>query len=216
MGNRFVSRWKTPENDNSVVSKIKNFATPSENLKEKIALVTKRLDAQTSSLDNAVKRFEMRDAAIFQRVIKALGDRDEARANILATELAEIRKVEKMLTHASLAMQSVSMRLNTVSEVGDLVTVLNPAKNLLNSIRTEMCSVLPEASQELGNIGSLLSDIVTTTNQSNDTPVNTVMASADALQILEEAEVAAESKLQAQLPEVTNEKTIQRRTGLEL
>lgn len=216
LGNRFVSRWKTPENDNSVVSKIKNFATPSENLKEKIALVTKRLDAQTSSLDNAVKRFEMRDAAIFQRVIKALGDRDEARANILATELAEIRKVEKMLTHASLAMQSVSMRLNTVSEVGDLVTVLNPAKNLLNSIRTEMCSVLPEASQELGNIGSLLSDIVTTTNQSNDTPVNTVMASADALQILEEAEVAAESKLQAQLPEVTNEKTIQRRTGLEL
>ncbi len=215
LGNRFVSRWKTPDNDNSVVSKIKNFATPSENLKEKIALVTKRLDAQTSSLDNAVKRFEMRDAAIFQRVIKALGDRDEARANILATELAEIRKVEKMLTHASLAMQSVSMRLNTVSEVGDLVTVLNPAKNLLNSIRTEMCSVLPEASQELGNIGNLLSDIVTTTNQSNDTPVNTIMASADALQILEEAEVAAESKLQAQLPEVTNEKTIQRRTGLE-
>ena len=157
----------------------------------------------------------MRDAAIFQRVIKALGDRDEARANILATELAEIRKVEKILTHASLAMQSVSMRLNTVSEVGDLVTVLNPAKNLLNSIRTEMCSVLPEASQELGKIGNLLSDIVTTTNQSTDTPVNTVMASADALQILEEAEVAAESKLQAQLPEVTNEKTIQRRTGLE-
>lgn len=216
MGNRFVSRWKTPENNNSVVSKIKNFTTPSENLKEKILLVTKRLDAQTSSLDNAVKRFEMRDAAIFQRVIKALADRDEARANVLATELAEIRKVEKMLAHASLAMQSVSMRLNTVSEVGDLVTVLNPAKNLLNSIRTEMCSVLPEASQELGNIGNLLSDIVTTTNQSTDTPVNTVMASADALQILEEAEVAAESKLQAQLPEVTNEKTIQRRTGVEV
>ena len=216
MGNRFVARWKTPENDKSVVSKIKNFTNPSENLKEKITLVTQRLDAQTSSLDSAVKRFQMRDAAIFQRVIKALSDRDEARANILATELAEIRKVEKMLTHASLAMQSVSMRLNTVSEMGDLITVLNPAKNLLNSIRTEMCSVLPEASQELGNIGSLLSDIVTTTNQSNDTPVNTVMASADALQILEEAEVAAESKLQAQLPEVTNEKTIQRRTGLEL
>lgn len=215
MGNRFVSNWKTPENDNSIVSKIKNFATPSEKLKEKIALVTKRLDAQTSSLDNAVKRFEMRDAAIFQRVIKALGDRDEARANILATELAEIRKVEKILTNASLAMQSVSMRLTTVSEVGDLVTVLNPAKNLLNRIGTEMCSILPEASQELGNIGNLLSDIVTTTNQSTDVPVNTIMASADALQILEEAEIAAESKLQAQLPEVNNQKTIEKRTGLE-
>ena len=215
MGNRFVARWKTPENDKSVVSKIKNFTNPSENLKEKITLVTQRLDAQTNSLDNAVKRFQMRDAAIFQRVIKALSDRDEARANILATELAEIRKVEKMLTHASLAMQSVSMRLNTVSEMGDLITVLNPAKNLLNSIRTEMCSVLPEASQELGNIGNLLSDIVTTTNQSADAPVNTIMASADALQILEEAEVAAESKLKEQLPDISTEKPIQRRTGLE-
>jgi division protein CdvB (Snf7/Vps24/ESCRT-III family) len=216
LGNRFVARWKSPENDKSVVSKIKNFTNPSENLKEKIALVTQRLDKQASSLDSAVKRFEMRDADIFQRVIKALGDRDEARANILATELAEIRKVEKMLTHASLAMQSVSMRLNTVSEVGDLVTVLNPAKNLLNSIRTEMCSVLPEASQELGNIGNLLSDIVTTTNQSADTPVNTIMASADALQILEEAEVAAESRLREQLPDVSNEKQIPKRTGLEV
>ena len=215
MGNRFVARWKTPENDKSVVSKIKNFTNPSENLKEKITLVTQRLDAQTSSLDSAVKRFQVRDAAIFQRVIKALSDRDEARANILATELAEIRKVEKMLTHASLAMQSVSMRLNTVSEMGDLITVLNPAKNLLNSIRTEMCSVLPEASQELGNIGNLLSDIVTTTNQSADAPVNTIMASADALQILEEAEVAAESKLKEQLPDISAEKPIQRRTGIE-
>ena len=215
MGNRFVERWKTPEKNQSVVSKVKNFAKPSENLKEKIALVTQRIDAQTTSLDSAVKRFEIRDGEIFQRIVKALANRDEARANILATELSEIRKVEKMLTHASLAMQSVSMRLSTVSEMGDLVTVLNPAKNLLNNIRSEMCSVLPEASQELGNIGNLLSDIVCTTNQGTDMPVNTIMASADALQILEEAEVAAESKLKERLPDITTEKEIQRRTGLQ-
>src|SRR5665811_667755 len=112
-------------------------------------------------------------------------ERDTARANILATELGEIRKVEKMLSHASLALQSVSMRLNTVSEMGDVVSVLSPAKSMLNNIRSEMCSILPEASQELGNIGNLLSDIVTTTNQSNDIPENTIMASADAMAILE-------------------------------
>ena len=214
LGNRFVSRWKTPENNKSVVSKIKNFTNPSENLKEKITIVSQRLDAQTRSLDNAVKRFEMRDADIFQRIVKALAQRDEARANILATELSEIRKVEKMITHASLAMQSVSMRLNTVSELGDLVTMLNPAKNVLNSIRTEMGGILPEASQELGNIGDLLSEIVTTTNQSETSPVDTITASADALQILEEAEVAAESKLKARLPEISSEKAIHRKTSI--
>jgi division protein CdvB (Snf7/Vps24/ESCRT-III family) len=213
--NRFVDRWKEKEKEPSVVSKIKNIAKPQENLKEQISLVTQRLDVQTRTLDAAVKRFEIRDADIFQRVVKAMTDRDTARANILATELGEIRKVEKMLSHASLALQSVSMRLSTVSEMGDVVAVLSPAKSMLNSIRSEMCSILPEASQELGNIGNLLSDIVTTTNQGTDTPVNTIMASADALQILEEAEVAAESRLKEKLPEAATGIATNKRTSIE-
>ncbi len=120
-----------------------------------------------------------------------------------------------MLSHASLALQSVSMRLSTVSEMGDLVTILSPAKGMLNGIRSEMCSILPEASMELGNIGNLLSDICISTNQGDDTPVNTIMANADALQILEEAEVAAENKLRERIPEVATEVAINKRTSLE-
>jgi division protein CdvB (Snf7/Vps24/ESCRT-III family) len=212
----FTDRWKNKEPEQSLVSKIKNVAKPADNnIKEKITIVTQRLDVQTKMLDSAVLRFQNRDAEIFSRIVKAMSQRDTARANILATELSEIRKVEKMLSHASLALQSVSMRLSTVSELGDIVTVLSPAKNLLANIRTEMCSIMPEASQELGNIGNLLSDIVSTTNQSSDTPVNTIMASADALQILEEAEIAAESRLKERLPEITAESHIQKRTSLE-
>lgn len=215
MGRRFVDRWSSKPKDQSITSKIANVGKPSENLKDQIAQVTQRLDMQTKTLDAAVMRFQNRDAEIFRRIVNAMAQRDEARANILATELAEIRKVEKMLSHASLALQSVSMRLSTVSELGDLVTVLAPAKSLLSNIRTEMCGIMPEASQELGNIGNLLSDIVGSTSQSSDAPVNTIMASADALQILEEAEVAAESRLRARLPEVSAEKPLQRRTSLE-
>ena len=215
MGNRFVDRWKDKEKKPSVASKIKNIGKSSESLKEQISLVTQRLDVQTRTLDNAVKRFEVRDTEIFQRIVKALSERDEAHAKILATELWEIRKVEKMLTHASLAMQSVSMRLITVTEMGDLVAVLNPAKSLLNNIRSEMCSILPEASQELGNIGSLLSDIVTTTNQSTDLPMDVRAANDEALKILDEAEVAVESRLKERLPEVATEININKRTSIE-
>jgi division protein CdvB (Snf7/Vps24/ESCRT-III family) len=214
LGNRFIDRWKEKEETPSVVSKIKNIAKPQENLKEQIGVVTQRLDAQTRTLDAAVNRFEMRDKEIFQRVVKAMTERDSARANILATELGEIRKVEKMLSHASLALQSVSMRLSTVSEMGDLVTILSPAKGMLNGIRSEMCSILPEASMELGNIGNLLSDICMSTNQ-DDAPVNTIMANADALQILEEAEVAAENKLRERIPEVATGVAINKRASLE-
>ncbi len=214
MGNPF--KWKQEEKE-SVVSKLKNATKPQENLKEQIGLVTQKLDVQTRSLDAAVKRFEMRDAEIFQRVVKAMEARDQARANILATELGEVRKVEKMLTHASLALQSVSMRLNTVSEMGDLVAVLSPAKTLLNGVRSEMCSIMPEASQELGTIGNLLSDIcVNSSSQYMD--VNNVGAHAandEALKILEEAEVAAESRLKDRLPEIAPGIGVNKRPDLE-
>jgi division protein CdvB (Snf7/Vps24/ESCRT-III family) len=212
----FIDRWTADkEQELSVVSKIKNIGKAPENLKEQISMVTQRLDAQTRTLDAAVKRFEIRDADVFQRVVKAISMHDEARANILATELGEIRKVEKMLSHASLALQSVSMRLSTVSEMGDLVAVLSPAKSVLNGIRTEMCTVLPEAGQELGNIGCLLSDIVTTTNQSQDTNVDVGRASPEVAAILEEAELAAENTLREKIPEAAAENSANKRTSIE-
>jgi division protein CdvB (Snf7/Vps24/ESCRT-III family) len=108
------------------------------------------------------------------------------------------------------------MRLSTVSEMGDVVSVLSPAKSMLNNIRSEMCSILPDASQELGNIGNLLSDIVTTTHQGNDMPENTIMASADAMAILEEAEVAAEKRLGEKFPEVGSGAIMSKRTSIEV
>jgi division protein CdvB (Snf7/Vps24/ESCRT-III family) len=213
----FTDRWKPKEKEeSSIVEKIKNVGQPSDNLKEKITMATQRIDAQTRMLDAAVSRFQNRDREVFNRIVKAMANRDQARANILATELSEIRKVETMLSQASLGLQSVSMRLSTVSEMGDIVSVLSPAKGMLNSIRSEMCSIMPEASQELGNIGNLLTDICSQTSQSSDMQVNTTMASADALQILEEAEVAAENRLKDRLPEISVENHVQRRTSLEV
>jgi division protein CdvB (Snf7/Vps24/ESCRT-III family) len=213
MGKNFMNKWQQKENDSSIVSKIKNVAMPSEgNLKQKITEVTHRLDAQTKTLDAAVLRFQNRDAEIFNRIIKATTQRESARANILATELSEIRKVEKMLSHASLGLQSVSMRLSTVSEMGDIITVLNPARNVIGSIKTEMCTIFPEASQELGSIGNLLSDICSTTSQDMDMPVNTTSSSEEAMQILQEAEFAAENKLKKTLPEIELERFTQRKT----
>jgi division protein CdvB (Snf7/Vps24/ESCRT-III family) len=213
--NRFVDGWKKKDKQPTILSKVKSVVKPPGNLKQQISLVIQRIDVQTKTLDMAVQRFESRDVDIFNRVVKAISERDEARANILATELSEVRKIEKMLTYASLAMQSISMRLNTVSELGDLVTALTPAKNVLNSIGSEMCGVFPEASQELGNIGNLLSEIVVSTNQPTDISTNTGRLDLEAEKILREAELAAEKKLKHELPEAATEKSVEKPTSLE-
>ena len=213
MGNPFKLKHDEKEN---VLTKILNVTKPQESIKEQIVSVTQRLDAQARALETAVKRFEMRDAEMFRKVVRAMENREQARANIYATELGEIRKVEKMLSHASLALQSVSMRLSTVSEMGDLVTVLSPAKTVLNGIGSEMFSIMPEASQELENIGGILSEICSTTNSQHiDNSIGVQAANEEALKILEEAEIAAESKLKDKLPEVSSMYNANRRRTLE-
>jgi division protein CdvB (Snf7/Vps24/ESCRT-III family) len=199
----FVDRWKEKPQQSSFLSKIKDVGKPSMGLKKQISMVLQRIEVQKNKLNNALSRFEQRDGTLFKRTVKALSERDNMRANVLAGELAEIRKVEKMLMHASLALESVSLRLNTVSELGDIVTVIAPAAGVLNNIRNGMAGVFPEAGRELENIGTLLTDIVSTTHQDNGMPVNIGTANIEAEKILSEAETAAEQKLRKQLPEIS-------------
>lgn len=200
----FANRWNKKPKQSSFLSKIKDVNKPSQGLRKQIHTVLQRIEVQKQKLNNAQNRFEHRDATLFKRTVKALSERDTMRANVLAGELAEIRKVEKMLMHASLALESVSLRLNTVSELGDVVTVLAPAAGVLNNIRASMSSIFPEAGQELESIGTLMTDIVSTTHQDTGMPVNIGKASLEAEKILEEAETTAERKLKAQLPEISN------------
>lgn len=217
MGNRFISHWKSKEQkESALTSKIKSIGKPVENVKDQINMVIQRIDNQNRSLDAAIQRFQNRDVAIFQSVVKAIANRDQARANIYANELGEIRKVEKMLIQESLALESVSMRLRTVSEVGDLVAILGPASSVLNTVRTGMSGILPQASQELESIGRLLGDICTQTSQSSEPPVNLGTVNEDALAILEEAEVAAEKRIRDQFPEVGTEVVMNKRASVEI
>jgi division protein CdvB (Snf7/Vps24/ESCRT-III family) len=201
--NRFIDRWKEKKQQPTFLSKIKDTGEPSQGLKQQISIVLQRIEIQKQKLNNAQSRFEKRDTTLFKRTIEALSERDTMRANVLAGELAEIRKVEKMLMHASLALESVSLRLNTVSELGDAVTVLAPAAGVLNNIRGGMSGIFPEAGHELENIGTLLTDIVTTTHNDTGVPVNIGTASLEAEKILQEAETAAERKLKEQFPEIS-------------
>jgi division protein CdvB (Snf7/Vps24/ESCRT-III family) len=211
----FVDKWTKKKQQPSFLSKIKDAGKPSVGLKKQIRTVLQRIEVQNQKLNNALSRFEKRDEALFKRTIKALAERDTMRANVLASELAEIRKVEKMLMHASLALESVSLRLNTVSELGDVVTVLAPAAGVLNNIQTGMSGIFPEAGHELENIGTLLTDIVSTTHNDTGAPVNIGTASLEAEKILQEAETAAESKLKAQLPEISTAASQQEKTSVE-
>jgi len=125
-----------------------------------------------------------------------------ARANVFANELAEIRKMERMIIHARLALEQISLRLSTVSELGDVVSTLAPAVGVLRSVKNGMSAVFPEADRELGTIGNLLSGIVMDASHSTGLNIDFQEAGGDAQKIMNEAATVAEQKVKEKFPQL--------------
>jgi len=165
-------------------------------------MAVRRLDLQIQKLDQAGERFSKRDQSIFARIVDAYTKHDMARANVFASELAEIRKMEKMIMHARLALEQIGLRLRTVSELGDVVSTLGPAVSVLSAVKTGMANMFPEAERELGQIGDILSGIIMEAGQNTGFSMNFETSNEDAQKILTEAATVAEQKIKEKFPEL--------------
>ena len=182
--------------------RVKEAIRPPGPLKPRLDLAVRGIEIQIQRLDKASDRFSERDKSIFARIVNAYSKHDMPRANVFANELAEIRKMEKMIMHARLALEQIVLRLRTVSELGDVVTTLAPAISVLRSVRNGMSTVFPEAERELGQIGNLLSGIVFDAGQSSGLSIDFESANEDAQKIMNEAATVAEQKIKDKFPEL--------------
>jgi division protein CdvB (Snf7/Vps24/ESCRT-III family) len=202
MSERFAKKWESRRDETSFVDTIRATVTPPPPLKPRMDHAIRRLDLQIHRLDQAADRFSQKDQALFGKIVAAYGKHDTARANIYANELAEVRKMEKTVMNARLALDQVLLRLQTVTEFGDIITTLGPAIGVLRSVRAGLVGVLPEAENELGDIGNMLSGLMFDVGQSSGLSLNFNSVNEDAAKILAEAATVAEQKINANLPDL--------------
>jgi len=203
LSEKFAKKWgESKEYSPSLGTKVKETVKPQGPLKPRLDFAVRRLEVQVQRLDQAGNRFSERDKYLFSRIIEAYSKHDKLHANVFANELAEIRKMEKMIMHGRLALEQIVLRLKTVSDLGDVVSTLGPAVSVLQGVRSGMSGILPEAENELGQIGTMLSGIIVDSGQSSDLPINLGAANEDAQKILAEAATVAEEKIKDTLPEL--------------
>ncbi len=202
MSEKFARRWGEGKDKTPVTTKIKEaFRTPSP-LKPRLDYAIKRIDMQIQRLDKASGHFSERDKFIFARIVDSYSKHDMQRANVFANELAEIRRMEKMIIHARLALEQIVLRLSTVSELGDVVTTMAPAVGVLRSVKNGMAAVFPEADREFGTIGNLLNGIVMDASHSTGLNIDFQEASEDAQKVMNEAATVAEQKVKEKFPQL--------------
>ena len=202
MSENFSKKWESKKQEESLGTSIKNTFTSPPPLKPALDNAVRKLDFQISKLDQANDRFTQKDKALFAKVVDAYTKHDTAHANIYATELSEVRKMSKLIMNARLALDQVSLRIKTVSELGDVVATLGPCVGVLRSVSSGLGGVLPEAEGELGSIGDLLSGLMFEAGTSSGMSLNFDSVNEDAAKILNEAAVVAEQKVSSNFPDL--------------
>jgi division protein CdvB (Snf7/Vps24/ESCRT-III family) len=198
---QFASKWTRSQTE-GLGTRIKESVRPAGPLKPRLEQATRQIQVQVSKLDATSSKLRERDSAIFNKVVQAIQKHDMQHASVFANELAEIRKMNKMVTQARLALEQITLRLNTVQELGDIVVTLTPAMAVIRNVKSGLVSVLPEAEGEIGEISGLLSSILVDAGQLGGYTLNFEAANEDAEKILSEASAVAEQRMRDKFPEL--------------
>jgi division protein CdvB (Snf7/Vps24/ESCRT-III family) len=203
----FDSRWVKPQGE-SVGHKLLEGIKPQTPLKPRIEEAHKKLQMQIARLDGISARMQEKDKIIFKRIVLAMQSHDSSHARVLSGELSQIRKMNKMVTSAKLALEQIQLRLNTITELGDVVVTLSPAMSVIKGLQSGLAGMMPEADQSFGQISELLGNIMTDSGQIPNTEIASFNAiNEDTVQIMEEASAVVEMNMKNKFPDLPSTTT---------
>ena len=198
----FADKWEKKEQGPGFMGRLRDRMVSPTPLKSQIEQANRQVRLLISQLDAAVNRIKQRDSTIFKSVVTALAKHDSQHATIYANELTEVRRMGKMVTQAQLALEQVSLRLGTITDLGEVATTLAPAVSIIRSMKDTISTALPQADQEIGEISGLLSSLLVDAGTSAGISLNFDVANEDAQKVMEEAAAVAEQRMRETFPEI--------------
>ena len=176
-----------------------------EPLKARVDAAQKKLDVHISKLESIHTKLQRKHEALFERIVSAQRRHDSLYAKAYAGELAQVRKMRDMVHGAKLAMEQVRLRLNTVSELGDVVVTLSPCMSMVRGLSSAIGGMMPEASSSMQDLQSIVGDLVSNSSVASSLGAPAAPAGGEAQSILAEAQAVMESRAKSSIPEVPSE-----------
>lgn len=195
----FQNKWSKPPTP-GLTERINDALKPKGSLKPRVEMAIKRLKAQISKLDNMLSKLKERDEKIFQRVVIATQQHDTQTSKVLSNELAEIRKVSKILGNARMALEQIELRLTTAHDLGDTVVTIMPTIGLMKNLKSSLSKFMPGAEQEINNMAEMLGGLMTETFSGDATFGIDESTNAESDKILQEAAAVAETAVDDKFP----------------
>jgi division protein CdvB (Snf7/Vps24/ESCRT-III family) len=198
----FATKWERKEQNPGLVDRLRGTVNTPPPLKTQIEQADRQIRILITQLDTTVNRIRQRDAMIFRNVVTSLAKHDTQHAAVYAAELSEVRKMGKMVTQAQLAMEQISLRLGTITDLGEIASTLAPAVSVIRNMKADLSVAIPEADKEIGEISGLLSSVLVDASATGGISLNFDAANEDAQKVLEEAAAVAEQRMKDTFPEI--------------
>lgn len=201
-------KWNNNAQSESIRDKFREAAQSQTPLKPRIEEAQKKLQIQISKLDSISFKLQEKDKVIFNRIVNAMQNHDSHYGKLLSGELSQIRKMIKMVNSAKLAFEQIQLRLNTMTELGDVVVTLSPAMSVIKGIQGGLKTMLPEADQSFGQISELLGGIMSGSSQMGSSSEmvgaggSSISLDEEAVDIMQEASAIVEENTRGKFPDL--------------
>ena len=198
----------------SMTEKIRDTVKPQGALKPRIQTAVNKLQAQTSKMDVMLTNLHQRDQQLFDRIVTAMQNHDTQASRVLSSELAEVRKVSRVLGNTRNSIEQVQLRLTTIHDLGDAMVAIGPAMSTMKSLKPTMSKFMPEADSELNSMTETLNGLMTDSLSGDSFEVQDSAMNEETNAILQEAEAVAEQQTDEQFPSIPTTTPSTTPTGL--
>jgi division protein CdvB (Snf7/Vps24/ESCRT-III family) len=186
----------------SMTEKIRDTVKPQGALKPRIQTAVNKLQVQTSKMDAMLTNLHQRDQQLFDRIVTAMQNHDTQASRVLSSELAEVRKVSRVLGNTRNSIEQVQLRLTTIHDLGDAMVAIGPAMSTMKSLKPTMSKFMPEADSELNSMTETLNGLMTDSLSGDSFEVQDSAMNEETNAILQEAEAVAEQQTDEQFPSI--------------
>jgi len=197
----FDKTWARQETQ-GVSGKLREALKPQGALKPRIQTAVNKLQVQISKMDGMLTKLQERDQQIFQRIVAAMQHHDTSTSKVLSNELAEIRKVTRMLGNARMSLEQVQLRLTTIHDLGDAMVAIGPAMSTMKGLKSSLGRFMPEADQELNSMTQTLNGLMVDSLSGDSFNMESDVTNEETEKILQEASAVAEQQIGDKFPSV--------------
>ena len=195
----FHKTWAQQETA-SMVDKFRDTVKPQGALKPRIQNAVNKLQVQTTKMDTMLTKLDQRDQQLFKRVVTSVQQHDTHGSKVLSNELAEIRKVKKMLGGARMSLEQVQLRLSTIHDLGDAMVAIGPAMTTMRGLQSSLGKFMPEADSELNAMTQTLNGLMVDSLSGDAFNMESDVSNEETEKILQEASAVAEQQTGDKFP----------------